>query len=186
MTRPSPSNATSNASAHTGRGWFARLGGALLIAGLLVSPTASFAQGGRPPPTRSGAGQQAPAPVTGKVDLQVLIVHGTDAHDRIDASLKPIMKHLRYLPHKGYTLLSSDHHDIAQGGHHSFPVEGGRRLDAKVLSVDARQAKVRVEMYQGKTRKMETVLAVYRNKAFVISGPKHDGGELILAITPRY
>jgi len=171
-----------------GRRWsvWARLGAALLVAGLLFQPAAAWAQGGRPPPRRPAPTQQAPAPVSGKVDVQLMVVHGTDAHKRIDASLKPIMQHLRYMPHTGYTLLSSDNHDIGVGGHHDFPVEGGRKVDIKLISVDARQAKIRVEFYQGKVKKMETVVAIHRNKAFVIVGPKHDGGELILAITSRY
>ena len=103
------------------------LAAALLMAGLLFQPAASWAQGGRPPPSRPSPEAPAPAPVTGKVDVELMVVHGTDAHSRIDASLKPIMQHLRYMPHTGYTLLSRDDHDISEGGHHDFPVEGGRR-----------------------------------------------------------
>lgn len=166
------------------RGLLARVGGAILVAGLLLQPTSALSQGGRPPPNRPAP--SAPAPVSGKVNVELMVVHGTDAHNRIDASLKPIMQHLRFMPHTGYTLLSQADHDINQGGHHGFPVEGGRRVDVKLISLDGRQAKIRVEFYQGKVKKMETVLAIHRNKAFVIVGPKHDNGELILAITPRY
>lgn len=161
------------------------VGAAAAIGLLLLQPaTSALAQGGRPPPRRPTPSAQAP--VNGKVDLQVMAVHGTDGHARIDARLKPIMKHLRYMPHQGYDLLSQDDHDLSVGGHHTFPLAGGHHLDVKLLSVDASNAKIRVEVYQGKVRKMEAALAVHRNKAFLITGPKHDNGELILAITPRY
>lgn len=189
----SPNGSASSAPARpvrrTRRGpsWLSRFGLVAAVSGLLLQSVGpAFAQGGRPPPRRPAATAGAKAPVSGKVDLQVMVVHGTDSHARIDASLKPIMKHLRYMPHKGYTLLSQADHDLGVGGHHGFPLAGGRRLDVKLISVDASQAKIRVEVYQGKVRKMESVLAVHRNKAFLITGPKHDNGELILAITPRY
>lgn len=158
----------------------------LLVAGLLSQSSVSWAQGGRPPPARPTPSQQDAKPVTGKVDIQLMVVHGTDAHNRVDPDLKAIMKYLRYLPHKGYALLSSDDSALSVNSDHSFPVEGGRRVDVKLLSVDQKQAKIHIEFFQGKTRKMETTVAVNRNKSFMLSGPKHDNGELILAISARY
>lgn len=154
-----------------------------LLAGLLVQP--AWGQG-RPPPRGPAPTAPAPAPIAGDVDVQVMVVHGTDTHSRIDARLKSILQYLKFMNHTGYSLLSEDDHELAEGQHHTFPVVGNRRIDVELISRDAKQARIRIRMFSGKAKTVETVIAVHRNKSFIISGPKHDGGELILAFTAKY
>jgi len=126
------------------------------------------------------------APVSGDVEIEVMVVHGTDSHSKVDARLKPILQYLRFMPHTGYGLLSQDEHKMGVGGDHTFPVVGNRRIEVELIHRDAKQARIRIRMFSGKAKTVETVIAVHRNKSFIITGPKHDNGELILAFTARY
>ncbi len=153
-----------------------------LAAMLSVAPQMGFAQSGSPSPTPVKASQ---LPVPSKADLEVLVVHG-DESGKIDARLKPIMRHLRYMPHTGYRLLRRDDRFLGVGADHAFELVDGLKLKVSLVSLTGTQAKIRVEMFHGEARKMDSVLAVHRNKAFLIAGPKHEDGELILAITPKY
>lgn len=164
------------------RSWV-RMLALVLMAGLVASP--SFAQG-RPPPRRTPTTQQPAVPVSGKVNVEIMVVHGTNAHERIDPAVKPVLQSLKFLSYSGFEMLSKQDHDIAVGRDHTFQLEGDRRVTVDVVFRDERQAKLRLRLYNGASRIMDTTITVHRNKSFMVAGPPFKDGVLILPVTARY
>jgi hypothetical protein len=124
--------------------------------------------------------------VSGKVNIEVMVVHASNTHNRVDPSLQPVMQHLRFLSFKGFKMLSKDAKGIGVGQDHTYSVAGGRRVKIKLLERDVKRAKIRIEMYNAKRKILDTTVSVHRNKSFMVAGPKHEGGVLVLPLTARY
>jgi len=143
-------------------------------------------------------GQAAPSPllqrqpiqlaqsVSGKVNIEVMVVHATNAHNRVDPSLQSVMQHLRFLNFKGFKLLSTESSGLGPGQEHTYSIAGGRRLKIKLLERDGKRAKIRIEMYTAKNKILDTTVSIHRNKSFMVAGPKHEDGVLVLPLTARY
>lgn len=124
--------------------------------------------------------------VSGKVDIEVMVVHASNSHNRVDPSLQPVMQHLRFTNFKGFKMLSKEAKGINLSQDHTYTVAGGRRLKIKLLERDAKRAKIRIEMFNAKNKILDTTVSIHRNKSFMVAGPKHDGGVLVLPLTARY
>ena len=124
--------------------------------------------------------------VSGKVSIEVMVVHASNSHNQVDPSLQPVMQHLRFLNFKGFQMLSKESHGVALGQDHTYNVAGGRRVKIRLKERDAKRAKIRIEMYNAKNKILDTTVSIHRNKSFMVAGPKHEGGVLVLPLTARY
>jgi hypothetical protein len=139
----------------------------------------------RPPP-RPVPAAPAPVPVAGKVNIELMVVHASNAYDRVDPALQPVLQPLRFVSYKGFKLLSKDDSDVAVGAETTFPVVGGRRVQVDVVDRDSVNAKIRIRMYNDKKLLLDTTVSIHRDKSFMVAGPEHEGGMLVLPITARY
>ncbi len=141
----------------------------------------------RPPPRRPTPTARAPEPVPDRIHVEVMALRATNAHERVDARLKPVLQHLRLLPYKGFDLLDRQDHEMGVGQDHDFTLEDGRRISVDLLSRDARKARLRIRFYNDKGIVMDTIINVHRDKTFMVavSGASPDEA-LILPITARY
>ena len=147
--------------------------GVLLMAG---APAVSFAQAPRP----------ASAPVSGRVSVEVMVVQATNKHQRVDAELRTVMQSLRHLRFTGFSVLSTNKVSVGDRGDASINVAGGRRLKVNLIEVDEKQAKLRFQLFKGDKKVMDTTVSIRRNRTFIVAGPKHEDGVLILPLTVRY
>lgn len=125
-------------------------------------------------------------PMKPKVEVELMVVHATNAHERVDEQLRPVLQHLRFLQFKGFTLLSADEKQIAVGSGHTFPVVGNRKVTIDVVERDELQVKLRVRMLNERGVFLDSTIRIHRNKSFMVGGPDHDGGKLLLPITAHY
>lgn len=137
----------------------------------------------------------APAPVqpaqvtearAGKVGVQIMVVHATSAHSRVDARLSNLTRYLSNLKYTGYELLDTQQAQLAQDGSQSFNLEGGRKLMVTLLSRDEAKARMRVQILANGSSLLDTTLSVNRNGTFIVAGPKYKDGILVLPLTARY
>lgn len=159
----------------------------LLLAGLavgLLGGTPAFAQG-RPPPT--GGSLVAPtASLPAKVSIDTMVVHATNSHSQVDSRLASMLPHLQHLSYTGYSVLDTRRDEVSPGGEASFTVAGDRRVTVQLIDRDATQARIRVGMYAGSRRLLDTTVSIHRNKSFIVAGPEYEGGVLMLPMTARY
>ena len=148
---------------------------------------ATLALGGMSPQVahaEESAKRVAPA---AKVTLTMPVVYATESHKRIDPKLESVARYLKHLRYTGFELLDTQRVQLSARGKESFNIAGGRKVIVELLSRDARRAQVRVQVRGSKDRKlMDTTLWVNRNGTFIVAGPRHKEGILVLPLTARY
>ncbi len=152
---------------------------AALGLGLVGVAPQALAQSRPPAPAPS-------APVAQKVAVEVMVVHATNAHTRVDARLKAMLSHLKHLNYTGYEVLDVRANDLTPGQESSFAIAGGKRMVVGLIEHDERQARLRVRMYSGSRGLLDTTVSVHRNRSFIVAGPEYEGGVLILPMTASY
>lgn len=125
-------------------------------------------------------------PMKPRVEVELMVVHATNAHDKVDPRLRPVLQHLRFLQFRGFSLLSLDEQHIAVGSGHTFSIVGERRVTIDVVERDPVQAKLRVRMFNDRGMFLDTTIRIHRHKSFMVGGPDHDDGKLLLPITVHY
>lgn len=153
---------------------------AMLLAALVVAaPTMAVAQGG---PGKPASEQQA-----GKVTLELPVVYATSAHSNVDPRLSDVARYLKNLRYTGYELLGTQKAQLSPKGGQTFSIAGNRKVKVQLLSREAKRVRVRVRIIGAKgANLLDTTLWVNRNGTFIVAGPKHKDGILVLPLTARY
>jgi len=161
--------------------WFGLL--VLFVAVTLAVPTESHAQAR---PVRPGQATTATyAPVSGKVSIQMQVVHANNS-GVVDPDLKAVAANFKAFRYTGFQKLEGFDAKLAPNQEAQFSMVGGHRIKVKLVSRDSRQAKVRVMMFNESGKIMDTTVAINRNRAFMIAGTSYKDGKLILPIHVRY
>lgn len=145
----------------------------------LVSP--AFAQGtpaGTRAPTASRAVQ--------KVEVQLRVVHATDSEAGVDPRLQSLAGSFRYFKYKGYRLLSTQNATLGVTDDQTFTIEGGRRVRVTLLSADEARARVRLQISGSEGNILDTSVNINRDGTFIVAGPRHKDGILMLPVTASY
>ena len=150
----------------------------LLVAGPAQADPGSTA-------TRNAVAQQrAKAPV-GKLSAEVMVIHANNS-GRVDPDLRAVMQNLRFTKFSGFSLLNKVPSQLGVGQEASVSITGGRKLKVSLIERDEKQAKVRVRLFSGERKVLDTTVSIHRNRSFMLMGPKHNDGVLILALSVRY
>ncbi len=137
-------------------------------------------------PATPAAAPAAAAIPAGKVNVQIMVVFATSSQTGVDPRLGNLTRYLSNLKYSGYQLLDSQQATLSANGNQSFSIEGGRKVSVTVLSRDDQKARMRVEITQGSNKLLDTTLSVNRNGTFIVAGPRHKDGILVLPLTARY
>jgi hypothetical protein len=120
-----------------------------------------------------------------RVSVEVMMVHASSG-DQVTEELKPLMKQLTFTRFTGFEMLQKFPAQLSVGGSASFSLVGERRLKLELLSKDEKRAKLRVRLFNGKEKVLDTTVSVNRNRSFIIGGPRYKGGAIVLPLTVRY
>lgn len=153
----------------------------MLALGALSVSADAFAQQATRPATSARSGDE----VAGKVKIDLMVVYANYS-GQVDPRLRDLQRQLQMMKYTGYQILSTHDAQLGDGQSTSFQIEGGRKVEIKILSRDAEEAKVQIEMYKGSEKKIDTTIRIHRNRTILISGPKYQEGELILPISVTY
>ena len=151
--------------------------GILVLLSAAAFPGDALAQGRRGGPAAHAAG---------KVQVTLLEVAATDSHVGVDPRLAPFSSHLAFLRYKGYDLLDTHRLDLGPGGEQSLSITGGRRVSILLLARNPERAQFRIQITSQRGKLLDTTLSVNRNGTFIVAGPKHNDGILILPLQVRY
>ena len=133
----------------------------------------------RPVPAR-------PASVARAVDVQLMVVHANNEHDRVDARLGDLRAHLRHMSYTGYDVLQTQNESLTDGQEARYAVAGSREIKVELVDHDGENARLRIRMFTGDRKVLDTTVSVRRNRSFIVMGPSHNDGVLILPITVSY
>ncbi len=156
---------------------FAWLLGLLVLLSAAVVSGDALAQGRRGGP---------PSRTPGRVQVTLLEVAATDSHTGVDPRLAPLSTHLTFLRYKGYDLLDTHRFDLGTGGEKDLTITGGRHVQIALLDRSTDRAQFRIQITSQRGKLLDTTLSVNRNGTFIVAGPKHNDGILILPLQVRY
>jgi hypothetical protein len=121
------------------------------------------------------------------VEVELKVIHGTRSHSNIDPRIKDLMPHLKNYRFTGFKLLKSESAKIPDNEMKHFEISRGKSVTVRVLSHDARKARLEVEVHGAKRRKLlDTRLVVNRSGTFIVAGPKYDQGILFLPLSVQW
>jgi hypothetical protein len=155
---------------------------------LSIAMTSQAAAQTRPPPRPGStvvAQQQGPKTPVGKVSTEVMIIHANNS-GRVDPELRSVMQNLRFMKFSGFSLLNKVPTQLGVNQESSVSITGGRKMKVTLIQRDEKQAKVRVRLFNGEAKVLDTTVSIHRNRSFMLMGPKHNDGVLILALSVRY
>jgi hypothetical protein len=162
--------------------WILRLVAVVLVLGFGSDALAQSRPGG------PVAGQPMPAAhttVSGKVTVKMQVVHANFS-GIVDPDLRDVQKNFENFKFTGFQKLEQMDAKLGPGQNQQFSIMGGQKIKVELLSRDARQAKVRVMMFNESGKVMDTTVAINRNRAFMLGGTSYKDGKLILPIQVRY
>ncbi|MFT4977196.1 MAG: hypothetical protein ACI8S6_003101 [Myxococcota bacterium] len=169
----------------------------MLLSALTTFGGSSVAAGASPPPrpppprgvvTLPGVvNQNRQAPREEKVTVGMMVVHATDAHSNVDERLGNLTRYLSHMRFTGYELLATHEAQLIPGDSETFSIEGNREMTITLLSKDAQQVRLRVQITSGRGGKLiDTTLSIARNGTFIVAGPKYRDGILVLPLKALY
>lgn len=162
------------------------MGRSLLLSRWLQLLMLALALGASAPAFAQRAPTPAPARVSQRVSVEMMVVYATNSHDRVDPRLRSLLPHLRHLNYTGYEVLDVRTDTLSPHQETTFAIVGGRRMQVELLDVDDQQARMRVRMFKDSRRLLDTTVSIHRNRSFIVAGPHHQDGVLILPMTARY
>lgn len=155
----------------------------VLLLGLVAPSNTAWADPPATPPVAQ-AKRQVPQ---GTVEIRILAVAASDGEKHMDPELRHLVKHFAYLRHDRYELVTKKRGEIKVGSDElEFRVDGGPRVVVSVRELSGDRAKVRVRMFRGQNKVVDTTVAIQNHGTFILAGPKYKDGILILPIRVDY
>jgi len=159
------------------------------LAGTFVAPSAEAQQRPRPQqiaqanPTKGGGGK---ATSNAKVKAGVMVVHATEDGSYVDPKLKNLERHLQHLKYSSYRVMTQENLELSKDASKKVDAEGGWDVNLTLLSTNGDKARIRVRVSSKKGNIADITIAVANGRTFVVSGPKYDGGILLIPITAKF
>jgi hypothetical protein len=125
-----------------------------------------------------GAAETAPQAVKIKIDT----ILASNQSGEFDSRLKPLEKQLKVLKYKSYRLLKEESQNVASQGSGSFQIPGGRTLIVSPQDFRDQQIALKVRLQGSEKPLLDTTLKLQNKGNFILGGPPHEGGVLVLAI----
>jgi hypothetical protein len=125
-----------------------------------------------------GAAENTPQAVKIKIDT----ILASNQTGEFDSRLKPVEKQLRVLKYKSYRLLKEESQNIPSQGNGTFEIPGGRSLIVSPQDFSNQQIALKVRLQGSEKPLLDTTLKLKNKGNFILGGPPHEGGVLVLAI----
>jgi hypothetical protein len=159
----------------------------LLAFALLGGPSVAHAADGVNSPLVQGPkGAKSKKPPGKRVNVQILVVHATPGNPHMDPALRRWARQMSHLRYDNFKVLERYAADLVPERPKSFTVSGGRVVTVTLLKRDPQRARLRIQMYRKNQKLVDTTVAVARDGTFIVAGPRHGEGILVLPITASY
>ncbi|HWO43930.1 MAG TPA: hypothetical protein VNO43_19230 [Candidatus Eisenbacteria bacterium] len=115
------------------------------------------------------------------VRVTIGTILASNQSDEVDARLAPIKHQFRAFKYRSYRLLKEESQTVAWGSSATFDIPGGRRLVVSPENFREKQIALKVRLEGGE--KLDTTVKLQNRGHFMLGGPPHEGGVLILSIS---
>jgi hypothetical protein len=117
------------------------------------------------------------------VQITIKTLSASNQGNEFDARLAPLEKQLKALNYRSYRLLKEETQTARWQGNANFEIPGGRLLAVWPQEVTNNQLSIRVQLKQGDKPQLETTVRLNNGGNFILGGPPHEGGVLVLSIS---
>ena len=117
------------------------------------------------------------------VQIKIGTILATNKNDEFDARLKPLEKQLKVMKYRSYRLLREDTQTVSWRGHATFEIPGGRSLSVTPQEFRNKQIALKVRLLEGENPLLDTTVRLQNRGNFMLGGPPHEGGALVLSIS---
>jgi len=117
------------------------------------------------------------------VQITIKTISAGKQGDEFDARLAPLEKQLKALNYRSYRLLKEETQMARWQGNANFEIPGGRVLTVRPQEVTNNQLGLRLQLKQGDKPQLETTVRLNNGGNFILGGPPHEGGVLVLSIS---
>jgi hypothetical protein len=117
------------------------------------------------------------------VQVSIGTILAGNQSDDFDAKLKGMEKQLKVLKYRSYRLLKSESQVVPWHGEKVFDIPGGRSLTVTPEDFQENRIMVKVRLTQAQKPVLDTTVKIPNRGNFILGGPPHEGGVLVLSIS---
>jgi hypothetical protein len=103
--------------------------------------------------------------------------------DEIDPKLNAMKNQLKVMKYRSYRLLKEETQSVPWQGNAAFDIPGGRSLVVTPQEFRNKQLALKVRLLQGDKPVVDTTVRLNNGGNFLLGGPPHEGGALVLSIS---
>jgi hypothetical protein len=126
-----------------------------------------------------GAAEKQPQ----SVQVSIGTILASNQNDEFDAKLKNLETQLKVMKYRSYRLLKNESQTVPWRGEKVFDIPGGRTLTVTPQEFQDNRISVKVRLTQGQKPVLDTTVKIPNKGNFILGGPPHEGGALILSIS---
>jgi hypothetical protein len=131
---------------------------------------------------RSGAAEPAGGQGQGKVQVTIGTILASNQSNEFDPRLAKLQNQLKVFKYKSYRLIREDTRRPGWNEDAAFEIPGGRSLLARPQEKSGNQLALKVRLLAGEKPLLDTTVKLREGGNFLLGGPAHEGGVLILSI----
>jgi hypothetical protein len=117
------------------------------------------------------------------VHVTIGTILASNQNDEFDAKLKAMEKQLKVMKYRSYRSLKEESQDVAWQGNGVFEIPGGRSLSVAPQELRNNRISLKVRLMEGQKPLIDTTVRIPNRGNFILGGPPHEGGALVLSIS---
>ena len=117
------------------------------------------------------------------VQVKIGTILASNETDQFDARLQPMERQLKVMKYRSYRLLKEDSQSVPWNDNATFEIPGGRSLAVSPQDSKDKQIALKVRLTEGTKPLLDTTVRLQGRGYFLLGGPPHEGGALVISIS---
>ena len=117
------------------------------------------------------------------VRVKIGTILASNQSDEIDPKLSGVKNQLKVMKYRSYRLLKEETQNVAWQENAVFEIPGGRSLTVTPQELRNKQLALKVRLQHGEKPIVDTTVRLNNGGNFLLGGPPHEGGVLVLSIS---
>jgi len=126
-----------------------------------------------------GAAEKTPQ----SVQVTIRSILAANKTDEFDTKLKGMEQQLKSLKYRSYRSLKDESKTVPWQGTQSFEIPGGRTLTVSPQEFQDNRIALKVRLTEHDKPIVDTTVKIANKGNFILGGPPHEGGALVLSIS---
>lgn len=117
------------------------------------------------------------------VQLMIGTILASNERDEFDSKLAKMKNQLEVIKYRSYRLIKEETQKVVWTGNAGFEIPGGRTLVVVPQEYRNNRLSLKVRLLEGEKPLLDTTVRLRNRGNFLLGGPAHEGGVLILSIS---